>query len=202
MVVEQFCKDNALIGNFGEQVEQCAEMLADLFLNKGTLLLCGNGGSAADCEHVVGELVKEFRAHRGIGGDWKNQLPEDLATRLCDGLKAISLCSQVSILTALANDVGYDYAFAQQVAVYGNEKDVLWAFSTSGNSTCVVNAAITARAKGMKVVSFTNCQGGKLAEVSDVCFKFPSKDTYRVQEFTIAVYHAICARFEELLWKK
>lgn len=202
MILDTFCQDNPMLKDYAEQVENCAQMFARLYFSEKKLLICGNGGSAADCEHIVGELVKEFRINRGVSGQWINKLPTDLASKLCDGLQAISLCSQTSIMSALANDIGYDYAFSQQVAVYGKEGDVLWALSTSGNSTGVINAALTAKAKGIKVVSFTNCDGGKLAKLADVAIKLPAKDTYRVQEFTLALYHAICARFEEIVWEK
>lgn len=202
MILDIFYQDNPMLKDYAEQVETCAQMFARLFFSEKKLLLCGNGGSAADCEHIVGELVKEFRIRRRVSGQWINKVSTDLASKLCDGLQAISLCSQTSILSALANDIGYDYAFAQQVAVYGQEGDVLWALSTSGNSAGVINAAIAAKAKGLKVVAFTNCHGGELAKLADVAIKLPAKDTYRVQEYTVALYHAICARFEEIVWGK
>ncbi len=172
----------------------------------GKLLVCGNGGSASDAEHIVGELLKKFKRHRDIPSGVKAALEAQgdegaaLAEKLEGALPAVSLISQSAILTAFANDVGWEPAFAQQVLGLGRPGDVLAAISTSGNSRNCVAAARVARACGLKVVSLTGAGGGRLAELSDAAVRVPASETYQVQEYHLPVYHALCAMLEEELF--
>lgn len=186
---------------------QCAyEMICASYRAGGKLLVCGNGGSASDAEHIVGELLKKFKRHRDIPSDVKSALEAQgeegaaLAAKLEGALPAVSLVSQSAILTAFANDVGWEPAFAQQVLGLGRAGDVLMAISTSGNSGNCVAAARVAHACGLKVVSLTGAGGGRLAELSDATVRVPATETYQVQEFHLPVYHALCAMLEEELF--
>lgn len=168
----------------------------------GKILVCGNGGSAADAEHIVGELMKGFKLPRklteeevALFGDYA-----PMAGKLQKGVQAISLNSQTALMTALGNDNGYDMVFSQQVYVYGQPGDVLIAMTTSGNSANVVNAAATAKVRGMKVIGITGAAESKLSALCDVCLRLPVTQTYQVQELTLPVYHALCAMLEEDLF--
>lgn len=186
------------------EIERAAEAVAAAYRAGNKILLCGNGGSAADCEHISGELSKEFKLRRPIRASLRDKLAAagaaDIAEKLAGGICSISLLSQSALFTALCNDVGYEYAFAQQVYAMGAAGDVLFAFSTSGNSRAVVNAAITARAMGILVVGFTGRGGGVLLPYCDIRINVPETETYLVQELHLPVYHEICARAEELIW--
>jgi len=168
------------------------------------VLTCGNGGSAADAEHVVGELLKGFLQRRPIqesvatalarvGGE----LGKNIALKLQQGLPAVSLVSSTAISTAVSNDIGEDMVFAQQLFGLGQAGDVLWAFSTSGNSKNVVKAAIVAKAMGIAVIAFTGEDGGELRRYADVLVNVPYRDTPSIQEAHIPVYHTLCAMLEE-----
>jgi D-sedoheptulose 7-phosphate isomerase len=167
-----------------------------------TLFICGNGGSAADAEHMVGELGKVFLLPRTLGAadrDRLRELGEDgayLAQRLVPGLRAIALTGHPSLATALTNDVGADVVFAQQLYVLGEPGDVLVAVSTSGNARNVLLAALVAKARGMPVVGLTGAGGGRLRQTADVCICVPEQETYRVQEYHLPVYHTLCAMLE------
>ena len=179
----------------------CAlDLLLACYRGGGKVLTCGNGGSAADAEHIVGELMKKFRRHRAVDPEIAAQLPPELVSKLEGALPAVSLVSMSGILTAFANDVAWETAFAQQVLGLGRAGDVLIALSTSGNSANCVNAALVAKAKGMKVISLTGAAGGRLAELADAAVCVPETETYKVQELHLPVYHALCARVEEELF--
>ena len=164
---------------------------------KGCVFTCGNGGSAADAEHIVGELLKKFKKHRDIEGSVAAKLPPGLAAKLEGSLAAVSLVSMSGIITAFANDVAWETAFAQQLYGLGRAGDTLIALSTSGNSANCVNAALVAKAKGLKVVAMTGAGGGRLAGVADAAIAVPETETYRIQELHLPVYHALCAAIEE-----
>ena len=191
------------------QLKDCAGSIAaafDLLLvcyrNGGKVLTCGTGGSAADAEHIVGELMKKFRRPRAIDSAVAAKLPSELSAKLEGALPAVSLVSMSGILTAFANDVAWEATFAQQVYGLGQRGDVLIALSTSGNSANCVNAALVARAKGMKVVALTGADGGKLAELADAAIRVPETETYKVQELHLPVYHALCAALEAELFRE
>ena len=187
-------------------VRAAFDELATVYRTGGKVLCCGNGGSASDCEHIVGELLKKFKRHRDIPSDLKERLSsagpdgELLAARLEGSLPAISLVSQSGILTAFANDVGWDEAFAQQLLGLAKQGDVLVALSTSGNSRNCVLAATLARALGVRTVALVGEAGGRLGEICDVAVRVPARETYKVQEFHLPVYHALCAMLEEELF--
>jgi len=179
-------------------------VLKECYINEGKVLVCGNGGSAADCEHIVGELMKGFKLRRPVTDEYSKKIkslyPED-GDYFCRGLQralpAISLVSHTALFTAFVNDVEPDMIFAQQVFGYGRSGDVLIAMSTSGNSRNVVNAAKIAKTLDMKVIGFTGQNGGRLKGICDVLINVPSYETYKIQEYHLPVYHALCAMIEE-----
>lgn len=179
------------------EIAKALDLLLTCYKGGGKVLTCGNGGSAADAEHIVGELLKKFRKHRDIDSGVAAKLPSELVARLEGALPAISLVSMSGILTAFANDVAWETAFAQQVYGLGNPGDVLIALSTSGNSANCVNAARVAKAKGLKVIALTGAGGGRLGELADAAIKVPETETYRIQELHLPVYHALCAAVED-----
>ena len=170
----------------------------------GTVLLCGNGGSAADCEHIVGELMKGFKIKRSIPNEFVKKLTTigggHIAEYLQGALPAISLISHSALISAYANDVGYDFAFAQQVYGYGRVNDVLLAISTSGNAKNVLNACYVAKTIGMKVVGMSGETGGVLTGLCDVCICVPHTETAKVQSLHLPIYHALCAALEEVFF--
>ncbi|MBQ9557198.1 MAG: SIS domain-containing protein [Clostridia bacterium] len=192
----------ALAGSEGT-LNAAADMLIGVFEHGGKLLLCGNGGSAADCDHIAGELCKGFLSRRPLAeeerGIMKKACPEiadSLLDSLQQGLPAISLPSAAPLMTAVANDCAPDNVFAQQVMALGNIGDMLLCISTSGNAANVCAAAQVARARGLFVLALTGESGGKLASCADICVKAPETETYKVQELHLPVYHAICAEAE------
>ena len=182
------------------EIEKALNLLLTCYKGGGKVLTCGNGGSAADAEQIVGELLKKFRKHRDIDSGVAAKLPPELVAKLEGALPAVSLVSMSGILTAFANDVAWETAFAQQVYGLGNPGDVLIALSTSGNSANCVNAALVAKAKGLKVISMTGVSGGKLSELADAAIKVSETETYKIQELHLPVYHALCAQLEEVLF--
>jgi D-sedoheptulose 7-phosphate isomerase len=187
-----------------EDISRAYELLKTAFLNKGIMLACGNGGSAADAEHMVGEMMKTFKLQRPLSQDLKEKLVHDfknegafLAEHLQRSLTAISLVSQTSLSTAIGNDVSADLVFAQQVIGYGKPGDVLFAISTSGNSKNILYAIYTARVIGMKVIGLTGRTGGKMKAHCDVAICVPADETPRIQELHLPVYHTLCAMLEE-----
>lgn len=182
------------------EVRAGASTLLDSFRSGGKLLVCGNGGSAADSEHAVGELMKSFRFKRRIDPAFAEAYREansaEAPSWLEGALPAISLVSQTALSTAFGNDEAAVGVFAQQVYGYGEPGDVLLAISTSGNSANVVEAAKVARAKGVRVVSLTGYKESVLAALSDTCVRVPRDEVFRVQELHLPVYHALCAAVE------
>ena len=201
--IEKLICESAILKDMEEPLTNSRELLFDCYSNGGKVLVCGNGGSAADAEHIVGELMKGFLRGRPIPqNDYlkiKQKFPDEadsLAESLQGALPAISLVSQTSLITAFANDVSPDMVFAQQVYGYGKEGDVLIAISTSGNSKNVVRAAKVAVSFGMKVIAMTGKNGGELGELCDVLIAVPSEKTYEIQEHQVKIYHALCADIE------
>ena len=176
------------------------ETLLSSFRSGGKVLACGNGGSAADSEHVVGELMKSFRKRREMPADIAARLRPELASRLEGALPAISLVSMSGLLTAFANDVVWETAFAQQVLGLARPNDVLVALSTSGDSADCVAAAETMRAVGGRSIALTGARNSRLSAVCDVSIRVPETETFRVQELHLPVYHALCAMLEEELF--
>ena len=175
-------------------------VLVAAFRNDGKVLACGNGGSAADAEHICGELLKKFRKHRPVQPEIAAQLRPDLAAKLEGALPAISLVSMCGILTAFANDVAWETAFAQQVLALARPGDVLIALSTSGNSANCVAAAEVMKAVGGMTIALTGAHESRLSMVSDISIRVPATETYKVQELHLPIYHALCAAIEEELF--
>ncbi len=192
----------ALEGCRGD-IEAAFGILLECALRDGLIMTCGNGGSASDSAHIVGELMKGFKTGRPLNQRQLDALefafPKEgkaIAAHLQQAIKAVSLTDQAAISTAFANDVDPDMVFAQQVLGYGRRGDVLIGLSTSGNSRNVVNACKVAKAFGVKTIGFTGEAGGALAGLCDVTIRVPATETYRVQEYHLPVYHALCAMLE------
>lgn len=183
---------------------QAFSLLSHSFRSYGKLLICGNGGSAADAEHIVGELMKGFKNPRKLDNEYQEMLKnidktlgDKLASQLQGALPAIALDGHPALSTAYINDCEPLMCFAQQVNGYGREGDVLLGISTSGNSQNVIYAAVTAKAKGMKVIGLTGAKDSKLSELADVCIQVPETETYKIQELHLPVYHCLCLMLEE-----
>ena len=181
------------LGVCREQIKDGLEIIRDTYKKGGKVLVCGNGGSASDSEHIVGELMKGFKSMRKVTDE---RIPEDLRDGLQGALPAISLPSQTGILTAFINDVDPDMMYAQLVYGYAKENDLVIGLSTSGNSKNVVNAARVAKAVGAKTLALTGEKESKLSELCDVCIKVPETETYKIQELHLPVYHYLCAQIE------
>lgn len=184
-------------------IQEAIEAVIECYQSGGKLLVCGNGGSAADSEHIVGELMKGFLLPRVLKEEDTKALtslfPEDaeyLVSHLQQGLPAISLVSQTALMTAFANDISADLCFAQQVLGYGVKGDILIAISTSGDSKNVIYATEIAKLKEMKVIALTGYKGGKLKDFADILLNVPTNETYRIQEYHLPIYHALCAAIE------
>ena len=182
-------------------VRTARRLLVDAFESGCKLMVCGNGGSAADSEHCVGELMKSFRFKRPVSNEFKDAYRkancEDAPLWLEGALPAISLVSQTALSTAFGNDEASVGVFAQQVLGYGKPGDVLLAISTSGSSSNVVEAAKVARALGVKVIALTGATDSKLTLLSDACIQVPRTEVYQVQELHLPVYHMLCIAAEE-----
>ncbi len=179
-----------------QDVNDAFEILKSSYENGGKPLVCGNGGSASDSEHIVGELMKGFYRQRPLPEAEKEAIGE-ISAYLQGALPAIALTGHPALATAFLNDVKPDMIFAQQVYGYGREGDVLIAISTSGNSANVLHAVTVAKAKGLQVIGLTGRDGGRLKEVCDVCVTVPARVTAEVQEYHLPVYHTLCAMLEE-----
>lgn len=179
-------------------------ILEDCYVNGGKLLIAGNGGSSADAEHIVGELMKGFKLPRKLQADFADklvlenvELGKALAENLQGALPAIALDGHPALSTAYMNDFEPLLCFAQQVNGYGKVGDVFLCISTSGNSKNVLYAATTARVKGMKVIGLTGVRESKLSQMSDVCIKVPQTETYMIQELHLPIYHCLCLMLED-----
>lgn len=199
-----------LIGRY-PVLESCKQEIIDAYLimedsyaHGGKLLIAGNGGSAADSEHIVGELMKRFKIPRPVSTEFAEKLKkvdaergESLAKNLECGLMAIPLVANEALTTAYINDVDGLGVFAQQLFGYGREGDVFLSISTSGNSKNVINATVVARASGIRVIGLTGAKGGELADVANVAVKVPETETYMIQELHLPVYHCWCLMLED-----
>lgn len=199
-ILERFIAETPSLENCRTQMTDAFKLITDSFRNGGKLLLCGNGGSAADCEHISGELLKGFTSKRTLSEKEQNSLPPELAGKIQGGLPAIPLPSLQSLSTAFANDVAPELVFAQAVWALGRPGDILLGLSTSGNSLNVVRAFQAAHAKEIKTVSLTGESGGALLGHSDICIRVPEKETYRVQQLHLPVYHCLCMMLEAELF--
>lgn len=189
------------------EIEKATNLIYKSYMDGGKLLVCGNGGSCADCDHIVGELMKGFLSRRGLSEDEKRRFAEygekggDIAAKLQGGIPAISLPSQSAVLSAFANDVDPELVYAQLVWGYGTDKDVFLGITTSGNSKNVVSACMTAKAKNMACIGLTGKSNCCLDGLCDVVIHVPETETYKVQELHLPVYHAICAELEKRIFE-
>lgn len=183
------------------QIVKAVEMLIETFKDGGKLLICGNGGSAGDADHIVGELMKGFMMRRELNSEMRSKIVDSeygqyLNDNLQLALPAINLASHNALITALCNDIGQDIIFAQQVLGYGKSGDVLFGISTSGNSMNIVYAGVVAKALGMKTLGMTGIRECKMDERFDVIIKVPSDVTPAIQDLHRPVYHCICEMVE------
>ena len=202
MIIDLY-KQNPTLEICKNDVEAARELMISTYQNGNKILLCGNGGSCADCDHIVGELLKGFLLRREIRSDLKEKIDAlgweectHLTSNLQLGLPAISLHSQTALLSAFCNDVSADTVYAQTLLGLAKAGDLLICISTSGNSKNVFYAALMAKALGVKILSLTGENESKLSAVSDVTIRVPATDTYRVQEYHLPVYHYLCAEVE------
>ena len=198
--IDHLCQRLPSLENCQDSIQQATDLLIQSFQQGNKLLLCGNGGSAADCEHIAGELIKRFSAPRPLPSELSGLLGAELAQNLHGGLPALSLPSMIGFHTAFTNDDDPAYAFAQQVIAFGKTGDVLLAISTSGNSQNLIHAVHTAKALGLKTIALTGENGGKLAPLCDLAILAPASDTPRVQELHLPIYHSICTVVENTLF--
>lgn len=186
----------------------CKELIST-YENKGKLLVAGNGGSAADSDHITGELLKSFIKLRKPASNFLDEISKIdkntgsyLADKLQGSLPAIALTNNSALMTASLNDVDGNIMFAQQVMGLGNKGDVFLGISTSGNSKDIVYAMVVAKAKGIKTIALTGRDGGKLKSIADISIVVPEHETYKIQELHLPVYHALCMEIEEHFWKE
>lgn len=193
-----------VLNSVKDEIVEAYFLLVESYKNEGKLLIAGNGGSAADAEHIVGELMKGFKLPRKLNENFTDKLiseNEELGTVLEESLQgalpAIALDGHPALSTAYMNDCEPLLCFAQQVNGYGKAGDVFLGISTSGNSKNILYAATTAHAKGMKVIGLTGAKDSKLTQMSDVCIKVPQTETYMIQELHLPVYHCLCLMLED-----
>lgn len=195
--MEELLKRYPSLAACGDDIRKAAELIVNTYKNGRKVMVCGNGGSCADCEHIVGELMKGFLSKREV---CDTRIPESLRLNLQGALPAISLPSQTAVLSAFINDVEPSMMYAQLVYGYGRENDLLIALSTSGNSKNVVNAAEVAKAIGVKTLALTGAKDSRLSDICDITVKVPETETYKIQELHLPVYHYLCAKAEKTLF--
>lgn len=183
--------------------------MEECYTHGGKLLIAGNGGSAADSEHIAGELMKRFKVPCPVTAEFAEKLKEidpkrgaDLASNLECPLKAIPLVAHKALTTAYINDVDGIGIFAQQLFGFGDAGDVFLGIYTSGNSRSVMSATVVARALGIKIIALTGADGGELASVADVAVKVPETETYMIQELHLPIYHCWCMMLEERFFSR
>jgi len=202
--LEQLVKRYPQLNQVERDIESAYNLMEESYTSGGKMLIAGNGGSASDSEHIVGELMKAFVLPRKLPQEYQNRLKavdaelgKELADKLQGALPAIAVVDHVALSTAYLNDVDPMLGFAQQVNGYGVEGDVFLGISTSGNSKNVLYACTVAKAKGMKVIGLTGGNGGKLKDMADVAIVVPEKETFKIQELHLPIYHALCLMLEE-----
>lgn len=203
-IIEELIQRYPVLDSVKEEIIEAYYILEECFTHDGKLLIAGNGGSAADAEHIAGELMKRFRKPRPVMDELARKMEsldpdrgKKLAKNLERGLMAIPLTAHEALTTAYINDVDGLGVFAQQLLGFGRPGDVFLGISTSGNSQNIINATVVARAREIKVIGLTGAEGGELARVSDVSIKVPETETYMIQELHVPVYHCLCLMLEE-----
>lgn len=202
--IEELAKRYPILEDCKDDILSAYEILYEAYSNGRKLLVCGNGGSASDSEHIVGELMKEFKQKRKVYANQAEILKKIdyelglvLSENLQGALPAICLTGHSALSTAFMNDANAELIFAQQVNGYGKVGDVFLGISTSGNSKNVLYAAITAKSKGMKIIGLTGSKENKLMKYSDVCIRVPETETFKIQELHLPVYHCLCLMLED-----
>jgi len=197
-----------VLGECAQPIQDALTLLGNTFAAGGKVLLCGNGGSAADCEHIVGELMKAFLRPRPLPEPIRAKLESAgeagalVAAHLQGGLPCVALTSHPALNLAIANDVRADMAFAQQTYALGRPGDLLWGISTSGNSANVFHAFEVARVIGLRTLALTGAGGGKLKTLADAMICVPASTVVEIQELHLPVYHCLCAALEERFFGK
>jgi D-sedoheptulose 7-phosphate isomerase len=181
-------------------IQAAFELLHEMYAAGHKLLLCGNGGSAADSDHISGELLKGFQSLRPLAQKDRDLLGDALADQLQQSLPAIPLTSFPALSTAYLNDVSAEYTYAQLTLGLGQKGDVLWGISTSGNAKNVCHALKVAQARGVHTLGLTGETGGHMKADCDICIRVPSKDTFRIQELHLPIYHCLCLMVEDALF--
>lgn len=202
--IDKLLKRYPVLESCRENIINAYVIMEECYEQDGKLLIAGNGGSAADSEHIAGELMKRFKSPRPVPADFAEKLKavdpirgEELAKNLERGLMAIPLVAHEALSTAYINDVDGLGVFAQQLYGFGRPGDVFLGISTSGNSKNVMSATVVARALGMKVIGLTGTKGGELGKAADVVVKVPETETYMIQELHLPVYHCWCLMLED-----
>lgn len=205
--IDLLVKRYPALKNIEQSIVDAYLIIETCYENGGKLLIAGNGGSAADCEHIAGELMKRLKNPRPVKKEFADKLieidpirGEQLAKNLECSLMAIPLVAHEALTTAYINDVDGLGVFAQQLFGFGREGDVFLGISTSGNSKNVLSATVVARALGIKVIGLTGADGGELKEVSDVVVQVPETETYMIQELHLPIYHCWCLMLEDKFW--
>ena len=191
-----------------KDILEACKAIIECYSNQGKLLICGNGGSCSDADHIVGELMKSFEMKRPVDDALRNRMMlvagdrgEYISGKLQNALPAISLNAHAALNSAIANDIGAEFVFAQQILAYGKKNDVLIAISTSGNSQNIVDAVITAKAVGLTVIALTGKSGGEMKQYSDIVVCVPADITAKIQELHLPVYHTICRIVENKIFQ-
>jgi phosphoheptose isomerase len=204
VIIKELISRYPILKDIEDDIWAAADCIIHCFRENGKLLICGNGGSSADSGHIAGELMKGFEHKRPLAESFRKELTdtggergEYLALKLQQGFPVISLSAHDALITAVANDTDPTLIFAQQVMAYGKKGDVLLAISTSGNSQNIIDAIITATAKGMSVIGMTGESGGRMKSMCDILISVPGSRTLHVQELHLPVYHSICLMIEK-----
>lgn len=198
--IERLLSRYPVLAPCGNDIQRTVDAIEATFRRGGKLLLCGNGGSAADADHISGELLKGFCSKRPLNAAARERLGEELASQLQDALPAIPLHSLGAINTAWLNDCDPYHVYAQLVWGLGKAGDALLGISTSGNSKNVALAMQVARAKGLTTLGVSGASGGKLKTLAETCICVPSSETFKIQELHLPVYHAICLALEDIFF--
>lgn len=186
-----------LLKNCADEIERAFSLMSDCYNAGGKVLICGNGGSAADAEHWAGELMKGFIDTRPLSDETRKKLGSELAENLQGALPTIPLSGFLSLATAFSNDVNSEFLFAQMVWGLGKENDILIGISTSGNSRNILYALQTASALGMKTIGLSGEKGSRMSDMVDVCIRVPGTEVHRIQEYHLPVYHCLCLMLED-----
>lgn len=207
--IENLYKRYPILASCRKDIESAIDTIKDCYRKGKKIITCGNGGSAADAEHIVGELMKGVPKKRPVSSQFQAKLTklypdktEEICSNLQTPLSAISLTSHISFTTAFNNDMNPEFTFAQQLLGLGKDGDVLMALSTSGKSKNIINACMVAKVLDMKTIALTGKDGGMLKDICDIVIRVPEKETFIIQEYHLPIYHAICSAVEDEFFKE